>query len=325
MHVSVVIPTFERGVVLKAALQALLRNDCSGVKGVEIIVVDDGSQTPASEVLDNCEAGHPFELRCIRQPNGGPAKARNTGFRFSRGGIVIFVDDDIISGRDLIQQHVIAHRKRPQSVIFGRCPLVPVEAETPFYRYINSLSNDPGEGVAEEFIESPLVASGHLSVERQTFAAMGSVYSEHLVTPGAEEFELSCRLRRERIPILLGTGIVGMHSQAVDLQAICRQQHKYGFGCAEVFQKCPETREMAELKDIINRAYEGWRRIMGLAAVQHGAALTAPLLRKLSIHAAMLVEQITPRTRVLPRLYRAAIGVHFITGVYEGSKVFPQA
>src|SRR5437660_2530878 len=113
MLLTLVIPTYNRGAALAATLDALLACDTTGLDEVEILVIDDGSPVSAAPVVDARPARPPFTLRCIRQENAGPAKARNTGFRASRGELVLFMDDDILPPPALLRQHVEAHRRRP--------------------------------------------------------------------------------------------------------------------------------------------------------------------------------------------------------------------
>ncbi|MDQ3314908.1 MAG: glycosyltransferase family 2 protein, partial [Verrucomicrobiota bacterium] len=58
-------------------------------QGFEIIVVDDGSPLNVRAVT----AGH-ARTRTLRQENAGPAMARNTGIRASRGKHIVFLDGD---------------------------------------------------------------------------------------------------------------------------------------------------------------------------------------------------------------------------------------
>jgi len=320
MRISIVIPTFNRGPALATTLSALLANNPEGLDAIEIIVVDDGSTAPASAVVNTFQVAPPFELRSVRQANAGPARARNFGFRSSHGQIVLFMDDDIISARDLVQKHTEAHRKRPGSVIFGRSLLPPPMRDTPLYKYLNSLGNDLGENAQEEFIESPLVASGHLSVERPMFAGRGTVYSENLVTPAAEEFELSYRLRKQGVPLLLATRIVATHDCFLDLEAVCRQQYKYGLGCGEVWEKCPETRQFCQLRRIVDPSGDrSFRRSM----LQMRRLLNASAhSRLLFLRAAQLLEACAPIPGILSLVYRATLGLHFSCGIQDGLKRF---
>ena len=76
--IAVIIPFFARGpAVLARTVRTVL-----GQKGVPtplVIVVDDGSPQPASVELSALGPDEMRHVRVIRQPNGGPPFARNTG------------------------------------------------------------------------------------------------------------------------------------------------------------------------------------------------------------------------------------------------------
>src|SRR5882762_4964106 len=109
MILSVVIPTYNRGPRLVETVAGVLNSSTDTLDEIEVIVVDDGSQIPAQQYLEQQEVHAPFRLQMIRQSNGGPAKARNAGFRAARGKIVLFMDDDILPPPNLLRQHVEAH------------------------------------------------------------------------------------------------------------------------------------------------------------------------------------------------------------------------
>ncbi len=89
--VSVVIPTYNDGEYLTISVGSVLAQSCP-VK--EIIVVDDGSETPlAGEAVEKlCSEGAP--IKYIRQENAGPSAARNRGLREAEGDYVAFLDAD---------------------------------------------------------------------------------------------------------------------------------------------------------------------------------------------------------------------------------------
>ena len=87
MSVSVVIPAYNRAVLLPATLRSLLAQT---LPSQEIIVVDDGSTDRTAEVAE--AFSHP--VRVIRQANSGPGAARNRGFQESHGEFIHFFDSD---------------------------------------------------------------------------------------------------------------------------------------------------------------------------------------------------------------------------------------
>ncbi len=324
MKVSIVVPTYNRGTKLKATLDSLLSENVSGIGEGEIIVVDDGSATPASTIVQKCSAAIPFTLRCLRQPNRGPAAARNAGFRAARGDIVIFIDDDIICPPMLIQNHLAAHSLHPRSVVCGRCPPLAPHPVTSLYCFIKSLSLDPGETAGEEFVVIDVAASGQISVERSMFDAGQGVYRDDLSTPAAEEFELSLRLHNRSIPILLGTRIVADHDLPLTIEDLSRQQYKHGFGCAEAALKYPATLAIQSLANVIHVNYGSKGHESGKPKIKRYARRMFALNRSRRglLELTKVAERIALHSRLLMPLYRLTIGSYFCAGVQEGVRYY---
>jgi glycosyltransferase involved in cell wall biosynthesis len=95
MKISVVLPVFNAGATIAQAVTSL---HSQTQVPFEIIVVDDGS-TDGTGLLD---LGADPLVRVIRRSNGGPAAARNTGVRESRGDAIAFLDaDDLLTPSSL--------------------------------------------------------------------------------------------------------------------------------------------------------------------------------------------------------------------------------
>jgi glycosyltransferase involved in cell wall biosynthesis len=89
--ISVIIPFFNQGEFLAQTLESVFSQT---FKDFEIIVIDDGStDAEALRVLDEVEKKYP-EIEIIRQKNGGPANARNSAVKISRGEFFLPLDAD---------------------------------------------------------------------------------------------------------------------------------------------------------------------------------------------------------------------------------------
>jgi glycosyltransferase involved in cell wall biosynthesis len=87
--VSVVVPTYNRAVVLPRAIHSALGQS---LQDLELIVVDDGS---ADSTVELVVAVRDPRVHCIRLPTRtGVAGARNVGARAARGEWVAFLDSD---------------------------------------------------------------------------------------------------------------------------------------------------------------------------------------------------------------------------------------
>ena len=86
-QVSVIIPTYNRGWILKEAIDSVLAQD---YKDLELIVVDDGSTDNTFEIL----ASYGNDIKVLFQENKGVSAARNRGITEASGQLIAFLDSD---------------------------------------------------------------------------------------------------------------------------------------------------------------------------------------------------------------------------------------
>lgn len=121
--ISVVIPCYNQGHFLREALETV----AASPRGVEIVVVDDGSLDHTLEIADRFAAqrANGVDVRVLQQSNAGVSAARNRGFAESRGEYVVFLDaDDRLTpdGLDVGARALDAH---PQcAFVYGRCQMM---------------------------------------------------------------------------------------------------------------------------------------------------------------------------------------------------------
>ena len=85
--VSVIIPTFNRGWILKEAIDSVLDQEFDDY---ELIIVDDGSADDTQEILDS----YGEDIIVLRQSNKGVSAARNRGITEATGQLIAFLDSD---------------------------------------------------------------------------------------------------------------------------------------------------------------------------------------------------------------------------------------
>src|SRR6266478_1291660 len=88
--VSIVIPCYNHGVMLREALASV--EQVRNANLLEVIIVDDGSsEAETTRILDEAtKAGYSV----VSQPNRGPGAARNTGIRLAKGEFILPLDSD---------------------------------------------------------------------------------------------------------------------------------------------------------------------------------------------------------------------------------------
>ena len=117
--ISVVIPTYQRPVLLLNCLNALSRQTLPAAQ-VEILVVDDGHDPATADTVRAFAYRSGMVVRYLGQPHRrGPAAARNRGWRAAKGRIIAFTDDDTLPQPDWLTA-ALNRFGRGASVVTGR-------------------------------------------------------------------------------------------------------------------------------------------------------------------------------------------------------------
>ena len=104
IRVSVAIPTYQREQILLDTINCLLRQEPS-----EIVLVDQTRNHEPTTELALTQLDREEKIRWIRLAHPSITHAMNVGLELAQGDIVLFLDDDIIPGQDLIAAHAHAH------------------------------------------------------------------------------------------------------------------------------------------------------------------------------------------------------------------------
>jgi amino acid adenylation domain-containing protein len=115
MSVSVVIPAYNSGKFLPAAIESVLAQTYRAAE-IEIVVVDDGSTDDTKIVCDRYPT-----VKYIYQSNQGLPSARNKGIEASQGAYLIFLDSDDCLLPEAIEMGMNCLKDRPEAgFVFGR-------------------------------------------------------------------------------------------------------------------------------------------------------------------------------------------------------------
>ncbi|WP_165009115.1 glycosyltransferase family 2 protein [Neisseria yangbaofengii] len=107
--VTVMIPYYNCGKYIAETLESV---DSQHYPNLEIVVVDDGSNTTEATQLDNILKNYPH-IHLIRQDNKGLSAARNAASRIAKGSYYLFLDADDLILPDYISECVAVLEGRP--------------------------------------------------------------------------------------------------------------------------------------------------------------------------------------------------------------------
>lgn len=300
-EVSVIIPTYNRANILEKSLHALLSKNAS--EGLfELIVVDDGSTDMTAEVVESFVPLYPVPIIHTLQDHKGPAAARNKGIALAKGKIIIFLDDDIIVDSGFVQQHIIAHDMYPGEhiAIQGIIKWSEELKITPFMKFYERKISDYAylrDGTEVEFI-----ITHNVSFVKSFLNKYGG-FDETFPYAAYEDTDLTIRLRKYGLKVLLYKKAIGSHYQTFTVKDGIRRQRRVGEAYIILVNKHPEIK-------MVDLSYHKFLRIK----IEH---LTLTLLYPIFI-----VLSSAGINYLLNRYYRIKCHLAFLQGARRGSTLY---
>ncbi|MBI3926718.1 MAG: glycosyltransferase [Armatimonadetes bacterium] len=145
----------------------------------EVVLVDDGSTDDTPAMARRVEV--PYTLVYLRQPHSGLSTARNTGIRRARGRVMVYIDDDVLGDRRLLEEHLRSHEAHDKCVVNGWVNHVtePLRPESPVFTMAD--------------ISTSFFWTSNVSVKTEHLIACG-MFDEDFKEYGWEDQEVGLRL-----------------------------------------------------------------------------------------------------------------------------------
>ena len=183
-RVSVVVATHDRPDGIARALAAL-RAQTLPAEEFEVVVVDDGSGPDTADVLRREGGVAGPEIRLLRHDvAGGPARARNAGWRAARGELIAFTDDDCEPVPGWLEAGLAAWAQQPRRFVQGPTRPNPAHADRagPYSHTLDVQELGPWWETANIFYP------------RAALEAAGGFDEDHYSGPGGEDTDLGWTL-----------------------------------------------------------------------------------------------------------------------------------
>lgn len=94
MKYSIIVPVYNRPDEVDELLASLCNQKGAEELGVEVLIVEDGSQEPCKDVVSRYTER--LDVHYLPKENGGPGPARNYGVEHARGDYVLILDSDVV-------------------------------------------------------------------------------------------------------------------------------------------------------------------------------------------------------------------------------------
>lgn len=240
-YFSLIIPTYERAEQLTRCLNSIARLDYPKDR-FEVIVVDDGSQSPPEELVKSFSDR--LDIRLIVQINAGPAGARNMGAKNANGRYLAFTDDDCEPDLKWLQQYEKAFNKYPDNLLGGDI--------------INALDGNPYSTASQLLVtylysyynpepeSAKFFTSSNIAMPKELFLESGG-FDVTTIRDTAEDRELCDRWLLSGRKLTYVAQAIIYHSHSLSFAQFWKQHFNYGRG-AYYFRKARVIRGQEKIK-----------------------------------------------------------------------------
>ncbi|MBV9087581.1 MAG: glycosyltransferase family 2 protein [Acidobacteriaceae bacterium] len=240
-EISVVIPTHNRAQLVTKHLFKLTEQSLVA-ENFEVIVVADGCTDDTATLIRRLVL--PYRIKVLQQnPGLGAAAARNRGATAATSGVILFLDDDMEPGRDLLKAHVECHRANPGSVVLGYFPMHPPETgESPFTKFARlwwaeKFAARSSPDYRFSFYD---LCTGNVSIAKDVFEGIGGFDVSIGKVGAGEDYELGYRLIRRRVRFVFSREAASIHHSGITSKVNLRRAREDGYGHSTIVRKHPE-------------------------------------------------------------------------------------
>ena len=219
---SVVIPTHGRPGSLVRCLEALA-NQTLPKPEFEVIVCDDGSPEPVTEVV--APFAERLSVRLLQRERSGPAAARNEGARNARGRYLSFTDDDCVPALDWLERVVERMLRHPGHLIGGL--IVNLLPDDPYATATQLIQSSVYDYYTQEKVGHQFFATSNLSVPADRFWLLDG-FSERFTAAAGEDYDFCARWQEAGFPTVYAPEVEIGHAHGHTLGSFWRQHFGYG-------------------------------------------------------------------------------------------------
>jgi glycosyltransferase involved in cell wall biosynthesis len=202
IKVSIIIPTYNRGWIIKEAIESVLAQDFIDF---ELIVVDDGSTDNTSEILHSYRE----DITVFQQNNKGVSAARNRGLSEASGRFIAFLDSDDLWLPQKLSRQVDFFNSNPDALI---CQTEEIWIRNNVRVNPKKRHKKPSGMIFEPSLALCLVSPSAVMIRRSLFEKIGG-FDETL--PACEDYDLWLRISCRYPVFLIDTPLIikrGGHS-----------------------------------------------------------------------------------------------------------------
>ena len=187
--ISVVIPTYNRGYVIKRAIESIQKQTYSNI---EIIVVDDGSTDNTCQIIEGISEPR---IRYIYNPkNAGVSHARNLGIMAAKGDYIAFQDSDDVWRSDKLEKQIKCMEEQEYGMVYSAFEREFQDGTVVYYPPKEMPMEKKQGNILLSLLGKNLVSTQTMLVKRGVFDEIG-VFNEGM--SNLEDYEIAVRIAKK--------------------------------------------------------------------------------------------------------------------------------
>ena len=211
IKISVIIPTWKRVDILKEVIESLLIQDYPK-NDFEIIICDSESKDGTDELIKSYQENNAdFNIRLINSSINAQSIKRNDGAKSAKSDILIFLDDDVIPSKNLLNEYYNAHKNSKNVVFIGLSLFSNKRAEkSNFLRYRNNRAKKIIS--INDKISPENFVSMNFSIKKNDFIKIG-MFDPIFTNYGGEDHDFPIRMKKMGFNSRFCPGAISEHRE----------------------------------------------------------------------------------------------------------------
>lgn len=230
--VSIVVPAYNEGPVIAAAVQALLRLD---YPNYEVLIVDDGSTDDTYEkALQVARHSSKIPVRVISKTNGGKADALNAGMASARGEFILNMDGDTKLSANTLKA-CIRHFEDPSvGAVAGNVKVINRENVWTRIQALEYIEGLAMARKAQSFVRSVNIIPGPLGIFRKSVLQQVGGYDRDTF---AEDCDLTLKILMRGWHVAYEPTAVAWVETPSHLLDLLKQRYRWTRGILQAMRK----------------------------------------------------------------------------------------
>lgn len=244
MKYSIIVPVYNRPDEVDELLASLTRQT---LKDFEVIIVEDGSQTPCEEVC--AKYNENLDIKYFMKKNSGPGQSRNYGVARAIGDYVLILDSDVVVPEGYLQAVDDELRREPCEAFGG--PDRAADTFTPTQKAISysmtSFFTTGGIRGGKKKLDKFYPRSFNMGIRRDVYNKLGGFSKMRF----GEDIDFSYRIVEAGYKTRLFPSAWVYHKRRTDFRKFWRQVYNSGIARINLEKRHPGSMKLVHLLPMV--------------------------------------------------------------------------